>query len=128
MSIFVTSLGATDNELCAPICHSILNQMSPKGFKFRGIPAVEPQIILEKNQVSFTLSSCYLKTTPIIFDFSEADLFLEIYRQEKKVSKELQMQVKKKIDELEKLATGDCVHSKSCADCVMTLVNRNLFL
>ena len=127
MSIFVTSLGATDNEICAPICQSILDQMNPKGFRFRGIPAVESQIVLNKNQVGFTLISCHLRTTPVIFGFDEVNHFLDMYKQKRKITKRLHSNVKEKLDELDQLATAECIHSPSCAHCVISSVSRELF-
>lgn len=59
--------------------------MNPKGFRFRGIPAVESQIVLNKNQVGFTLISCHLRTTPVIFGFDEVNHFLDMYKQKEKL-------------------------------------------
>ena len=125
MSIFVTSLGATDNEICAPVFQSILNHMNTKGFRFRGLPAVEPHILLEKSQVGFTLNSCHLKTSLITFDFSEVSHFVDIYKQKCEVTEALQVKVKEKLDELEALAQGNCIHNESCAHCA--LISRELF-
>lgn len=126
MSIFVTSLGATDNEICAPISQSILNLLSNKGFNFRGIPAIEPHIVVENNEIRFTLNSCHHKTSPMVFSFREVSLFIDNYKQAALISDQLQQTVHGKLQELEKLTLCECTHNKSCANC--SLISRGLLL
>ena len=56
MSVFVTTLGATDNEICAPISQCIINSLTNHGFRFKGIPAVEANIRVRENKVDFKSS------------------------------------------------------------------------
>ncbi len=122
MSIFVTSLGATDNEICAPISQSILNLMNKKGYKFRGIPAIESNIVIEKNEVEYTLNSCHHKTSPMIFSFNEVSKFVDGYKLADSISEPLLNMVYEKLIELEKLTSQHCTHNRSCADC--SLISR----
>ncbi|WP_299179448.1 hypothetical protein [uncultured Neptuniibacter sp.] len=125
MSIFITSLGATDNEICAPITHSILNLICSKGFKFRGIPAVESSILIDKNAVNFTLSSCDHTTSPLTLSFDEVTELSKHYAVQQQIPSHIQKHVGLKLAELESLTSSQCPKTHSCAHC--TLVNRKLY-
>jgi len=119
MSIFVTSLGATDNEICAPITQAILNTLDRKGFSFCGLPAVETKVIINANKVSFSLSTCKLKTQPLMFWFDEVHDFTHQYRVKHRVPLQVQAQVENLLNELEELASH-CTKNCHCSDCVVT--------
>lgn len=119
MSIFITSIGATDNEVCVPISRSILDIMDTEEFNFRGIPAVESSILIRHNQISFTLNCCQLKTAPLTLSFAESSQLIDFYRKKHAISDTVQSKVKEKLRELEHLVASECRHNNSCARCVV---------
>lgn len=119
MSIFITSIGATDNEVCAPISRSILNIMDTEEFNFRGIPAVESSILIRHNQICFTLNCCQLKTAPLTLSFAESSHLIDFYRKNHTIADTVQSQVKEKLRELEHLVSNQCGHNNNCACCVV---------
>ncbi|WP_415898715.1 hypothetical protein [Neptuniibacter sp. QD48_11] len=119
MSIFVTSLGATDNEICAPFTHQILNTLNNKGFKFRGIPAVESRVLISTNKVCFALRVCNLRTQLVTFDFNDVYDFTSQYRLNRCVCPQIQSIVETLLYELEDLASN-CKDNCHCSECVVT--------
>lgn len=119
MSIFVTSLGATDNEICAPITQAILNTLDRKGFNFCGLPAVETKILISTNEVSFSLCTCRHKTQQMMFKFKEVHDFTCQYRNDHSVSAQIQAKVDQLLSELEVLAST-CTANGHCSDCIVT--------
>ena len=103
MSIFITSIGATDNEVCVPISRSILDIMDTEEFNFRGIPAVESSILIRHNQISFTLNCCQLKTAPLTLSFTESSHLIDYYRRNHSIADTVQNKVKEKLRELERI-------------------------
>ena len=127
MSIFITSVGATDNEICAPISQAILNHLDRKGFKFSGIPSVQPQVLTATGEISFRLASCNLLTQSANYSYDKIREFVEEYREGTSVTPELNEKVKGMLHELEQLITRcNCGNKKSCSHC--TLVNRETLL
>lgn len=119
MSIFVTSLGATDNEICAPFTHVILNTLSKKGLKFRGIPVVESRVLIRANKVCFALKICHHRTHQVTFNFDDVYNFTSQYRDNRYICPKVKSVVTMLLNELEELASN-CTKNGHCSDCVVT--------
>lgn len=120
MSIFVTSLGATDNEICAPISFSILSLMNKKGFKFKGIPSVESKIHIKTNKVDFQLKTCNFSSSPITLTFEQVNEMTHLYHQKEQIPGDIKDQVMSMLNELEQKASCNCAENQSCSYCVLT--------
>lgn len=125
MSIFITSVGATDNEICAPFTLAILNQINRTGFKFRGIPAVESSIHMKHNEVGFNLKSCKYKTRQRMLKFDQVQQLLNDYRNNRALTPHVNELVNEMIEELEQIMSCRCSSDQSCAKCSMgnTIIN-----
>lgn len=121
MSVFVTTLGATDNEICAPISQCIINTLTPKGFRFKGIPAVEANIHLKDNRVEFRLRSCCLQSSPFSLSFDEVSNQTLSFRHNRLLDPNTQQLVRERLDELNKstLPSGGCKENSQCINCVL---------
>lgn len=119
MSIFITSVGATDNEICVPISQSILDIMETKEFQFRGVPAVESHVLIRHNQIFFTLNCCQLKTTPLALSFTEIQQLIDSFRENRFIPATLRKDVNEKLEELDKIVSLNCSLDKDCACCVV---------
>lgn len=119
MSIFVTNLGATDNEICAPISFSILSLIRQKGFKFRGIPSVESTINIKTNTVDYRLKTCRYSSSPLTLTFEQVSEMTQRYHHKELIPDEINNQVKKMLVELEEQAPGNCEENHRCSYCVL---------
>ena len=121
MSIFVTTLGATDNEICAPISQCIINSLTNHGFRFKGIPAVEASIRVRENKVDFLLQACCLKSSTFSLSFDEVASQTRAFRDRNDLNEVTMSKVKQGLQELNERIDLDnrCKGQHGCANCVI---------
>lgn len=121
MSVFVTTLGATDNEICAPISQCIINSLTNHGFRFKGIPAVEANICVRENKVDFLLQACCLKAATFSLSFDEVASQTRAFKDSNDLHEVTMSKVKQGLQELNERIHRDsrCKGQHSCANCVI---------